>query len=190
MEREGLARDFGQAVVFHGPSTTSGRFPFGRSPKFVNKWLRILRSWPGAKGILFPPAITYSRIRRRKTSWRFTTRCGSSGRLRRGVLSHSRGAWLAQTPFCGVCDAPQGHVGDRPAHLPPRQAGPFGKSQTPQNGVCASPFGSLLGMKMTPLRCHSEARSLGRRICSCLCLEARSRHSMAVAHAACGTLKP
>ena len=46
--------------------------------------------------------------------------------------------WLAQTPFCGVCDAPQGHGMDRPAPLPHRPTGPFGKSQTPQNGVCAS----------------------------------------------------
>jgi hypothetical protein len=45
---------------------------------------------------------------------------------------------LAQTPFCGVCDAPQGHVRDRPTPLPHRLTGPFGKSQTPQNGVCAS----------------------------------------------------
>ena len=46
---------------------------------------------------------------------------------------------LAQTPFCGVCDAPQWHVMDRPARQPRRPTGPFGKSQTPQNGVCASP---------------------------------------------------
>ena len=52
---------------------------------------------------------------------------------------------LAQTPFCGVCDAPQGHVMDRPAPLPHRPTGPFGKSQTPQNGVCASHLSSDWG---------------------------------------------
>ena len=48
-------------------------------------------------------------------------------------------ARLAQTPYCGVCDAPQGHVIDRPAPLPHRPTGPFGKSQTPQNGSLRQP---------------------------------------------------
>ena len=32
-----------------------------------------------------------------------------------------------------------------------------------------------MGLAQTPLHCHSEARSLGRRICSCLCLDCIAR---------------
>ena len=59
---------------------------------------------------------------------------------RRTAGSKIRSSWLARTPFCGVCDAPQGHVMDCPAPLSHRPTGPFGRSRTPQNGVCASPI--------------------------------------------------
>ena len=56
---------------------------------------------------------------------------GRRGNGHDGIVVHGfQPPGLAQTPFCGVCDPPQGHVMGRPAPLPHRPTGPFGKSQT------------------------------------------------------------
>ena len=46
---------------------------------------------------------------------------------------------LAQTSALEVCDAPEGQLKSAAAPPAHRPEGPFGRSQTPQNGVCASP---------------------------------------------------
>ena len=51
---------------------------------------------------------------------------------------------------------------DRPAPLPRRATGPFGKSQTPQNGVCASHVFSTLRLFLAmPRRTKSYAAETG-----------------------------
>jgi len=72
MEREGLKRDFGDRLIFHGGVDNQYTIPFGTAEEVRQEVVDNYRILERAAGISSRPAITFRPSARRRTSWRCT----------------------------------------------------------------------------------------------------------------------